>query len=315
MDYLKSNETDKRYSIFPVAHQDLWNFYKDAEAQHWVAQETDFSMDDYDSLKPEEKEYLKAILAFFTVSDGLVIDNLCINFMQEANILEAQYYYSEQAVIEQVHAETYSLLIDTYIKDKQEKADLFNAMETNVAVQKKVAWAEKWIDHPSFGVRLVAFALVEGLSFSSVFGGVFWFRSRNLMTGMGEANELIIKDETSHYNFAVYLYKNYLKDEYKLDKDEIKQMVLECFETEKTFVEESMPTGLAGLTKEMMIQYVQFVADTILIEYDIEPVFNISNPLEYMSRIGVAAKNNFFEKSVGEYTTLDFDEDIETEDF
>jgi ribonucleoside-diphosphate reductase beta chain len=201
--YLKGNTLKKRYSIFPIINQDLWERYKQAESQTWVAEEIDLSKDNYDELKDNEKLYLKNILAFFAISDGLVIDNLATNFLNEVEILEAQYYYGHQTFIEQVHANGYSLLIETYIRNLNEKEDLFNSMETNPAVYKKALWAENWIQHTSFGHRLVAFACVEGISFASVFSGVFWFRSRNKMSGLGSMNELILRDETSHYEFAL----------------------------------------------------------------------------------------------------------------
>lgn len=317
--YLKTKEINKRYSIFPVIHQDLWDRYKEAEKQTWVAEEIDLSKDDYDGLSDNEKKYLNNILAFFAISDGLVIDNLATNFMNEVDITEAQFYYGHQTFIEQVHANGYSLLIDTYIKDQSKQDELFNAMETNESVAKKASWAEDWIEHPSFAHRLIAFACVEGISFSSVFGGVFWFRSRNKMRGLAAMNELIIRDETSHYSFATLLYNKYLKDEYKISKEEIKDIVLSCYEVEKTFVEESMPSGLNGLTQQMMIQYVQFVCDVVLNGFGCETHFNVNNPLEYMSRIGIATKNNFFEERVGEYTRVDIptstDGIFEDEDF
>lgn len=302
---LINKDINKRYSIFPITHQDLWDFYKKAEKQTWVAEEIDLSQDKFDELGEDEKVYLKNILAFFAISDGLVIDNLATNFMSEVEVLEAQYFYGHQTFIEQVHANGYSLLIDTYIKDNKDKNDLFNSMETNIAVSKKAHWAEKWISHPSFAHRLVAFACVEGIAFSSVFAGVFWYRSRNLMKGLGAMNELILKDEGLHYDFASYLYNNYLKEEYKIPKEELREIILSCYETEKVFVENSMPNGLKGLTKEDMITYVQFVVDTVLKDFNLEKEFNVSNSLDYMKRIGITAKNNFFEERVGQYTRVD----------
>lgn len=303
--YLKTNELNKRYSIFPVVHQDLWDFYKNAEKQTWVAEETDLSKDKYDELKDDEKDYLKNILAFFTISDGLVIDNLATNFLNEVEILEAQYFYGHQTFIEQVHANAYSLLIESYIKNEAEKNELFNSMITNQAVSKKAQWAEKWINHPSFAHRLLAFACVEGISFSSVFAGVFWYRSRNKMPGLGAMNELILQDETTHYEFALNLYKSYLKPEYKLKEEEIREIVLDCLKVEEVFVKESMPSGLQGLNVETMINYVRYVTDIVLKDFGCKPEYNAKNPLDYMSRIGLSSKNNFFEQRVGEYTRVD----------
>jgi len=316
--YLRNKDVGKRYSIFPITHNDIWERYKNAESQTWVAEEIDLSKDRFDELKDNEKTYLKNILAFFAISDGLVIDNLATNFLNEVEILEAQYFYGHQTFIEQVHANGYSLLIDTYIKDLIERDALFNSMETNPAVNKKAAWAENWIEHPSFAHRLVAFACVEGISFASVFSGVFWFRSRNKMPGLGSMNELILRDETTHYEFALNLYKEYLKDNYKLSKSELRNIILGCYEVEKIFVEESMPDGLQGLTKSDMVKYVQYVTDIVLSDFGCEREFNVNNPLEYMARIGLSAKNNFFEKRDGEYTRVEipssmdgvFDEDF-----
>ena len=309
--YLKSNDIKKRYSIFPVTHGDLWEKYKNAESQTWVAEEVDLSKDRFDELKENEKTYLKNILAFFAISDGLVNDNLATNFLNEVEILEAQYFYGHQTFIEQVHANGYSLLIETYIKDLEEREPLFNSMETNIAVNKKATWAENWIGHPSFGHRLVAFACVEGISFASVFSGVFWYRSRNKMTGLAAMNELILRDETTHYEFALNLYKNYLKDEYKLSKDELRNIILSCCDVEKAFVEDSMPDGLQGMTKEDMVRYVQYVTDIVLNDFGCKPEFNASNPFEFMARIGLSAKNNFFEQRVGEYSRVEIPSSME----
>jgi len=303
--YLKSKDLEKRYSIFPITHNDLWERYKNVEKQTWVAEEIDLSKDRFDELKENEKIYLKNILAFFTISDGLVIDNLATNFLNEVDILEAQYFYGHQTFIEQVHANAYSLLIETYIKNIQEKNQLFNSMSTNIAVSKKVNWAEKWISHPSFSHRLIAFACVEGISFASVFSGVFWFRSRNLMPGLSSMNELILRDETAHYEFALKIFQDYLKEDYKPINQEIKEIIVSCYEVEKIFVEESLPNGLLGLTKEMMIQYVQYVTDIVLQDFIGEKQFNVNNPLEFMSRIGLSSKNNFFENRTGQYTRVD----------
>lgn len=303
--YLKTNDIKKRYNIFPVTHPDLWSFYKNAVSQTWVAEEPDLSKDRYEDLTDNEKLYLNNILAFFSVSDGLVIDNLCTNFMSEVDVLEAQYFYGHQTFMEQVHAEGYSLLIDTYIKDHKIKDDLFNSMDTNPAVAAKAGWAQKWIDHNSFAHRLVAFACVEGVAFSSLFAGVFWFRSRNKMPGLCSMNEFIVRDETAHYEFALQLYKEYLKDYLKLSKEELRTIILGCCEAEMEFVYKSMPGGLLGLTQDMMITYVKYVVDIVLSDFGCEREFGVNNPLDYMSRIGLSAKNNFFEQRTGEYTKVD----------
>ena len=306
--YLKNNDINKRYSVFPVTHGDLWEYYKSAEKQTWVAEEVDLSKDNYDSLTADEKTYLDNILAFFSISDGLVIENLCTNLINDVDILEAQYFYGHQTFIEQIHANGYALLIEAFIKDESRKLDLFNSMETNPAVAAKAGWAQKWIDHSSFAHRLVAFACVEGVAFSSLFAGVFYFRSRNKMPGLCEMNELIIRDETVHYEFALNLYKNYVKDDLKLSKDELKGIILSCCEAELAFVNSSLPSGLLGLTKDMMTTYVKYVVDIVLNDFGCAPEFNVSNPLDYMARLGLSTKNNFFEKRIGEYTRVDIPE-------
>lgn len=316
--YLINKELEKRWSIFPVIHKDLWDMYKNAESQTWVAEEIDLSGDKYDELEPNEKEYLKNLLAFFAVSDGLVLENLATNFLQEVDILEAQYYYGHQTFIEQVHANMYSLLIDTFIKDRAEQSQMFNSITEIETVGKKAKWAMEWINHPSFAHRLVAFACVEGLAFSSTFAGIFWFRSRNKMPGLCEANELIMKDENSHYGFATYLYNNYVKEEFKLNTEDIRKIITDCYEVEKTFVIESMPDGLQGITKKDMLDYVKYVTDTIMIGFDLEAEFGVSNPLDYMTRIALPRKTNFFEKRNTDYTRVEVPknkEDMFTENF
>lgn len=304
--YLKNADTEKRYSIFPIQNQDLWDAYKAAEKQTWVAEEIDLAQDNYGELKDEEKFYLKNILAFFTISDGLVIENLCGNVIDNVDIEEAKYYYNHQAFIEQVHANGYSLLIDTYIDDAKEKKDLFNSMVTNEAVNAKATWAENWLNNGTFVEKLIAFACVEGIAFSSVFAGVFWFRSRNKMPGLAEMNELILRDEGFHYEFALQMFSRYVKDEYKPSKERITEIILSCYETEKKFVQESLPDGLQGLTKDMMLEYVKFVVDIVLNDFTGETIFKTKNPLDYMKKIGLDNKNNFFERRTGGgYTRVD----------
>jgi len=304
--YLKNADIEKRYSIFPIKNQDLWDAYKSAEKQTWVAEEVSLAQDNYDELNDDEKFYLKNILAFFTISDGLVIDNLSKNVIDNIDISEAKYYYNHQMFIEQVHANGYALLIDTYITDPHEKKELFDSMSTNKSVNAKASWAEHWLDNGTFIEKLIAFACVEGIAFSSVFAGVFWFRSRQKMPGLAEMNELILSDESFHYEFALQLFKDYVKDEYKPSKERITEIILSCSETEKTFVNESLPSGLQGMTKEMMIEYVEFVTDIVLNDFTGETHFNTRNPLDFMKKIGLDSKNNFFERRTGGgYTRVD----------
>lgn len=306
--------TNKRWSIFPIHNMDLWELYKKAQKQNWVAEEIDLSEDRFNELSEREKLYLKNLLAFFAVSDGIVIENLALNFLREIDIPEAQYFYIFQAAIEAVHAEMYGLLVDTYIQDPIEKDAMFNAVSKMRTVSDKASWAIKWIESPSFEDRLVAFACVEGLAFSSTFAGIFWFRSRNKMLGLGNANELISNDENSHYEFAVHFYHNYVKN--KLDPARIREMVLECCRVEETFVEESLPDGLDGLTREQMIQYVRYTADTILINFGCQPEFNVQNPLAYMARIALGRRGNFFERrGNNDYTEVHIQGELFSEDF
>jgi len=302
---LKTREIEKRWSIFPILHNDLWDYYKKAESQTWVAEEIDLSNDDFDELSDKEKVYLKNLLAFFSISDGIVLENINTNLLENSNVLEAQYYYNHQSYIEQVHANMYALLIDTFIKDREEQNRMYNSISKIEAVSKKASWALKWLNNDSYAHRLIAFACVEGLAFSSTFAGIFYFRSRNKMPGLCEANEMIMSDENSHYEFATHLYHNYLKEEYKLSEKEIKEVILDCYETEKIFVEDSMPAGLLGLSKDDMIMYVQYVADTILVNYGLQTHFNVKSPLKYMDRIALKRKTNFFEKRQTEYTRVD----------
>jgi len=303
---LKSREHGKRWSLFPIVHEDLWKKYKAAEKQTWVAEEVDLSTDKFSDLSDREQEYLKQLLAFFVISDSIVLENLNeSSLMESTGVMEAQYYYGHQTYMEQVHSNMYSLLIDTYIEDRSEQSKMYNAVTEMDTVKKKAEWAIKWLESDSYAHRLVAFSCIEGLAFSSTFAGIFYFRSRGKMTGLCAANEFIMSDENSHYEFALNIYHNYLKDEFKISDDEIREIVLGCYEAEEIFVEESMSKGLVGLQKSDMITYVQYVADTILINYGLEPEFNVKNPLKYMARIALNRKTNFFEKRSEEYTKVD----------
>lgn len=303
---LRNKIQTKRWSIFPIHNMDIWEKYKDIQKQYWVAEEIDLSSDRFDELSPSEQVYLKNLLAFFTVSDGIVIENLALNFLQEVDIPEAQYFYIAQANIELIHAEMYGLLVETYIKDPVEKDKMFNSVEKLQAVKKKAEWAIKWINSPSFQERLVAFACVEGIAFSSTFAGIFWYRTRNKMPGLCNANEQILLDEGSHYEFAVYLYNKYLQDDYKLSKDRLTEIIVGCYEVEKTFVDEIMPTGLDGLTKQDMIQFVQYTTDTVLLAFGCKSHFGVENPIEYMNRLALPRRGNFFEsRSNNEYSRVD----------
>lgn len=302
---LKIAEEQKRWAIFPIQHMDLWEMYKKAQRQFWVPEEVDLSGDRFNELPQVEQDYLKNLLAFFAVSDGIVIENLAVNFLQEVDLPEAQFFYGFQTAIEACHAEMYGVLVDTYIKDPIEKDRMFFAVDKMETVQKKAEWAINWIKSPNFVERLIAFACVEGIAFSSTFAGIFWFRSRNKMIGLCQANELIMTDECSHYDFATYFYNNYISDEDKLTSDRIKEIVLGCYDVEKCFVEEVMPEGLDGISKEDMVTYIQYVTDTVLVNYGLSAHFNSPNPLDFMNRISLKRKGNFFEsRGNNEYTKM-----------
>lgn len=316
MGYLKTNESEKRYSIFPIRYQDVWEMYKSASKQHWDAQEIDLSGDKYDELETEEQLFLDNILAFFNVSDSLVISNLEDTLIKETDMEEAQFFYGYQRFNEGVHQETYSLMTDVFIKEPKKKQQMFEAVKYNPVVAKKVEWVEQWINNSSYAHKLVAFATIEGISFSSLFAGAFWFRTRNKMLGFCSANDFIMRDEHSHYEFALFMYKTYLKDEYKLSKEVLRSIILGAYETEEAFVEGSLPEGLKGLTKKDMIQYVQFVTDIVLKDFGLEPEFKVRSPLDYMAKIGLDSKSNFFEQRTGEYTRMEAPDTFEiSEDF
>lgn len=296
-------EDEKRLSLFPIKYPDIWKLYKNAESQSWIAQEIDFSDDRFDELSKEEQEYLKMLMAFFSESDNVVNENLTLNFMSQVKISEINCFYGFQTYNEQVHAETYSLAIQEYIKDPDEKNRLFYAIKNIPTVAKKTQWAIDWISKGTFQEKLVAFALVESVFFQSTFAGVFYFRDSNKVNGFCSANEFIMRDETSHYSFATYIYNNYIQN--KLTEERLREMVLSCVDTELQFIEDSMPKGLLGLSKEKMIQYVQYVADTVLMNFNCKTVFNVTQPLDYMEKLSIPRKTNFFEKRVTEYTKLE----------
>jgi ribonucleoside-diphosphate reductase beta chain len=304
----------KRYSILPIEHKDLWERYKSAEAQKWNAQEVDLSQDKYESLTQREKEVLKIVLAFFVVSDGLVNENLALNITPEIDIPEAEFFYAYQVYNENVHNETYGLFIDRYYHNIEEKAMMFSPIENMETVRKKANWALDWIGNDkSLAHKIVAFSIVEGLFFSGLFSLVFYFRQGGKLAGLCQGNELILKDENSHYEFAVNLYQNHLKEH--LSREELLSMILSAYEVEKTFIEETLTTGLPGLTVEKLIQYIQYVTDTILVDYGLNKYFNVSQPLEYMNRILMDTRSNFFESKSGTYTHITQSENLFDDDF
>ena len=276
--------------------------YKKQQACIWTAEEIDLSADIDDwrnKLNDNERHFVKHVLAFFAASDGIVNENLAENFVREVQYSEAKFFYGFQIMMENIHSETYSLLIDTYITDPQEKKMLFNAIETIPAVKKKADWALKWVESEHFQERLVAFAAVEGIFFSGSFCSIFWLKKRGLMPGLSFSNELISRDEGMHCDFAVLLHNNYLAN--KVSEERIKEIILSALEIEKEFITESLPIKLIGMNADLMKQYLEFVADRLLVDLGCSKVFNVENPFDFMANISLQGKTNFFEKRVGEY--------------
>lgn len=295
-------ENKDRFVLFPIQHDDIWSYYKKAEASFWTAEEIDLAPDlvDWESkLNDDERHFIKHVLAFFAASDGIVNENLAENFVAEVQYTEAKFFYGFQITMENIHSETYSLLIDTYIKDSAEKNKLFNAIDTIDCVKKKADWALRWIDKGSFAERLIAFAAVEGIFFSGSFCSIFWLKKRGLMPGLSFSNELISRDEGLHCDFACLLYNNHLVN--KLPKDTVRDIILDAVEIEKEFVTDALPVRLIGMNSDAMGQYIEFVADRLLSELGCEKVFNATNPFDFMDMISIQGKTNFFEKRVGEY--------------
>jgi ribonucleoside-diphosphate reductase beta chain len=295
-------ENKNRFVLFPIEHHDIWNYYKKAEASFWTAEEIDLSADlaDWDKLNPGEQHFVKHVLAFFAASDGIVNENLAENFVSEVQYTEAKFFYGFQIMMENIHSETYSLLIDTYIKDKEEQNHLFNAIDTVPAVQKKASWALKWIGSESFVERLVAFAAVEGIFFSGSFCSIFWLKKRGLMPGLSFSNELISRDEGMHTDFAVHLYNNHI--EHKLSKERIIEIIDSALQIEKEFITEALPVSLIGMNSELMKQYLEYVSDRLFIDFGVGKVYNSENPFDFMKNIAMENKTNFFEKRVSEYS-------------
>ena len=276
--------------------------YKKQEASIWTAEELDLSPDLIDwetKLNDDERFFIKHVLAFFAASDGIVNENLAENFLSEVQYTEAKFFYGFQVMMENIHSETYSLLIDTYIRDTKEKNYLFNAIETFEPVKKKAEWAMRWIDNGSYAERLISFAAVEGIFFSGSFCSIFWLKKRGLMPGLTFSNELISRDEGLHCDFACMLYNNHLVN--KLSKEQVQKIIADAVEIEKEFVTESLPVRLIGMNADLMTQYIEFVADRLLTELGNDKIYNTSNPFDFMDMINLQGKTNFFEKRVGEY--------------
>ncbi len=295
-------ENPGRFVLFPIEHHDIWKLYKQQETCFWTAEEIDLKDDIYDwenKLNEDEQHFVKHVLAFFAASDGIVNENLAMNFVNEVQYTEAKMFYGFQIMMENIHSETYSLLIDTYIKDKQEQNKLFNAIETIPAIKKKAEWAIKWINSDSFVERLIAFAAVEGIFFSGSFCSIFWLKKRGLMPGLTFSNELISRDEGMHCDFACHLYNQHINN--KLSEEKIREIICGALEVEKEFILEALPVRLIGMNSDLMSQYLEFVADRLLVSLNCSKVYNVENPFDFMQNIALQGKTNFFEKRVAEY--------------
>ena len=302
MESIIKNSGSSRYTVFPIRYHNLWSFYKKHLAAFWTAEEIDLQQDlsDWERLNDGEKYFVKNVLAFFAASDGIVNENLAENFLKEVQYTEAKFFYGFQIMMENIHSETYSLLIDTYIKDKEEQNTLFNAIDTIPAVAKKAEWALKWISSASFTERLIAFAAVEGIFFSGSFCSIFWLKRRGLMPGLSFSNELISRDEGLHTNFAVHLYRHHIEDQ--LSKERVLEILTSALTIEKEFITESLPVDLIGMNSKLMCQYLEYVTDRLLVDLGIGKVYNSENPFDFMQNIALENKTNFFEKRVSDYS-------------
>jgi ribonucleoside-diphosphate reductase subunit M2 len=311
---------DNRFVMFPIAHDDIWQMYKKQVDCFWRAEEIDLTKDltHWEGLQTEEKHFISSILAFFAASDGIVLENLASRFMNEVQVAEARAFYGFQIAMENIHSHTYSLLIDTYIKDSLEKEKLFHAIEHFPCIKKKSDWAQKWIhdNRSSFATRLVAFACVEGIFFSGAFCSIFWLKKRGLLPGLTFSNELISRDEALHCEFAILLYSKLLK---KMDKARIHEIIKDAVDIETEFICEALPCRLIGMNSELMTQYIQFVADRLCVQLGYKKIYNVANCFDWMEMISLEGKTNMFEKKIADYglanksnadTAFEFNEDF-----
>jgi len=298
-------ENPRRFVIFPIQYHDIWQMYKKAEASFWTAEEVDLSKDGqhWETLKDEERYFISHVLAFFAASDGIVNENLVERFTQEVQVTEARCFYGFQIAMENIHSEMYSLLIDTYIKDPKERDHLFNAIETLECVKKKADWALNWIGNKdaAFGERVVAFAAVEGIFFSGSFAAIFWLKKRGLMPGLTFSNELISRDEGLHCDFACLMFKHLVN---KPSKERVTEIIKNAVAIEQEFLTEALPVKLIGMNCDMMKQYIEFVADRLMLELGFDKLYRVENPFDFMENISLEGKTNFFEKRVGEYQRM-----------
>lgn len=295
-------ENPHRLVMFPIQYQDIWDKYKEQMASFWTLEEIDLGSDmtDWDKLNDDERHFIKHVLAFFAGSDGIVVENLALRFIDDVKIPEARAFYGFQLMMENIHSETYSVLLDTYIRDPAEKLHLLHAIETIPCVQKKAEWALKWISSSRcFAERLLAFACVEGIFFSGSFCALFWLKKRGLMPGLTFSNELISRDEGMHTDFAALLYERHLQK--RLPRDRVLELLTEAVEIEREFICDALPVRLIGMNSDLMKQYIEFVADRLLVSIGEEKFYNVTNPFDFMEMISLQGKTNFFEKKVSEY--------------
>ncbi len=294
---------DSRYVMFPIKYDDIWKMYKKAVDSFWVPQECDLSKDlnDWKMLTQDERHFISMVLAFFAASDGIVLENIATRFMSDVQLSEARAFYGFQIAIENIHSEMYSLLIDTYISDKTEKSKLFNALENFPCIQKKGDWAKKWIsdNRSSFASRLVAFAVVEGIFFSSSFASIYWIKKRGILPGLTFSNELISRDEALHTEFAILLYNKLNK---KLSKKRVVEIIKEAVEIETEFIVDAIPCKMIGMNSKLMTQYIEFIADRLSIQLGYDKIYKSTNPFDFMELISVETKVNFFERTNSEYS-------------
>jgi len=309
-------QDDKRFVMFPIQDEKIWAMYKKQVDCFWRAEEIDLTKDlaHWDALEKDERQFISMILAFFAASDGIVLENLAVRFMSDVQLSEARAFYGFQIAMENIHSETYSLLIETYIKDSVEKDRLFNAVENFPCIQKKAKWAQKWIgdNRSSFAKRLVAFACVEGIFFSGAFCSIYWLKKRGLMPGLTFSNELISRDEALHTEFAVLLYNKLLK---KMSKTKIHEMIKEAVEIEIEFICDALPCKLIGMNSKLMSQYIQFVADRLTVQLGYDKIYNVTNPFDFMELISIEQKTNFFESRVSDYALANKTMDKDVFDF
>jgi ribonucleoside-diphosphate reductase beta chain len=296
-------EDNNRFVMFPVSDQNIWKMYKKQIDCFWRPEEIDTTKDmaHWDKLSQDEQHFIKLILAFFAASDGIVLENLALRFMSEVQLPEARAFYGFQIAMENIHSETYSILIDSYIKNTEEKTSLFQAINNYPCIEKKAKWALKWINdkRSSFSTRLIAFACIEGIFFSGAFCSIYWLKKRGLMPGLTFSNELISRDEALHTEFAVYLYS---KLEKKIHKKKIQEIIQDAVSIEQEFITEALPCRLIGMNSDLMNKYIEFVADRLSIQFGCEPIYNSPNPFDFMEMISLEQKTNFFESRVSEYS-------------